>query len=488
MNTAQTITIPTLGVGFAQTVSLPGLRNTSGQPFRAGIDGLLPLPQSAAATSPIVPSKPFGETLSFVVDPFISVPRNHVLSLTIQRELPGKMLTEFGYAGRLGRNLYQSINLNQVPYMHKDLQSGQTFAQAFDALADQLRAGTAPTAVVSQPWFENILVRLNPIAGSRTRALASVQAANIINGNLSNLFLGFLDFVASQPFDNLQALELFYRTSLGRSNYHAFILTLRKGLSKGLTFDVNYTLSRSRDQIGVAQGNTGLLPNSFFPDSEYAASNFDITHILNSNWIYELPFGNGKRLSGSSHSLLRGLTSGWYTSGVFRAASGAPLTVVQGSQVWGGSQLLGFSSGAIPGSGSFDTGVFSGVNGDAGVGVAGSSAQGGTGLNLFAAPATAYNSFRRIRLSEDTRSGRNVLRGFGFWQLDLTVGKATAITDRMKLRFSIDLINILNHVNFNDPVMDLQSPATFGVITSQRINDVQGIFPRRVQIGARLEF
>src|SRR5215831_13338401 len=38
-NTVQTITIPTLGVGFAQTINIPGPKNAAGQPFRIGVDG-----------------------------------------------------------------------------------------------------------------------------------------------------------------------------------------------------------------------------------------------------------------------------------------------------------------------------------------------------------------------------------------------------------------------------------------------------------------
>ncbi|HZB46943.1 MAG TPA: carboxypeptidase regulatory-like domain-containing protein, partial [Pyrinomonadaceae bacterium] len=196
-NTVQTITIPTLGVGFAQTVAINNALNASGQRFRAGVDGPLPLPAPTSATSPIIPAKPFGETLSFVVDPFSTVPRSHTINFTVQRSLPGRMVLEVGYAGRLGRNLYQSLNLNQVPYNFKDNASGQTFAEAFDALAAQIRGGTAASAVTAQPWFENLLVNLAPENGSRTRALAARQTANIINGNLNNLFVGAIDVFAA---------------------------------------------------------------------------------------------------------------------------------------------------------------------------------------------------------------------------------------------------------------------------------------------------
>lgn len=492
INTIQTITVPTLGVGFAQTLQTGAAKNGAGQPFRAGIDGALPLPSAPPVTTPIVPGvNAPSEVLSFVVDPFITVPRNHTIDFTLQRELPGHMILEVGYIGRLGRNLYQSVNLNQVPYNFKDPASGQTFAQAFDLLADQLRAGRPAASVTPQPWFENLLTKLAPVSGSRTVALASnaTRAANIINGNLTNLF-STLDGLAAQPFNNFgQATELFFRTSLGRSNYHALFLTLRKRYTNNLTFDLNYTLSRSLDQVGVVQNAANLLPNSFNLDAEYGPSNFDATHIFNSNWVYDLPIGKGQRFFNSSNPIVSRLLSGWYKAGIFRATSGFPVSIVQGSNVWGGSLLLGTNSGAIGlGGADFGTGVHSGVPGSNGTGTAGNPATRGTGLNLFANPDAVLKAVRRVHLSEDTRSGRNALRGLGFWQADLTFGKVTNITETVKLRLSADFVNVFNHVNFTDPTISLQAPSSFGVISTQRISDLQNIFPRRIQISGRIEF
>ncbi len=494
INTVQTIIIPTLGVGFGQTIQTGRTLNSQGQPFRAGIDGPLPLPTLGPASSPIVPLQGGvpPEVLSFVVDPFISVPRNHTVDLTVQRELPGGVILELGYIGRYGRNLYQSINLNQTPYNFRDVRSGQTFAQAFDAVAGQLRSGMAPAQVTPQPWFENLLVNLAPVAGSRTAALASNSTANIVNGNLSSLFLG-LNAFSGLSFVNPQSIELFFRTSLGRSNYNAGFVTVRKRFSKALAFDANYTISSSKDQIGAVQNSAGLLPNSFDPEAEYGPSPFDLTHIFNSNFVYELPFGEGRRFANSSNGLVSRLVSGWYTAGVFRATSGFPLSVVQGTQVWGGSLLLGFASGALPTGAIPSSGVNSGVTGSRGIGTQGDPANRGTGLNLFTDPAAVFDSFRRLRLSEDPQSGRGRLRGLGFWQLDLSVGKSTKLGGRARLVVAADLINVLNHVNFADPTtgagtVSLQSPATFGVITGQRISDLQNIFPRRIQVSGRFEF
>ncbi|MCI0660284.1 MAG: carboxypeptidase-like regulatory domain-containing protein [Acidobacteria bacterium] len=501
-NAVQTVTVPTLGVGFAQTLSSNSLRNGAGQPFRVGADGtVIPLATPVGATPPILPSTGFGETLSFVVDPFITVPRNHTISFHFQRLLPGNMTVEVGYIGRLGRNLYQSLNLNQVPYMFKDPASGQTFAQAFDAVAGQLRGGTAAASVTPQPFFENMLVNLRttanvPVpAGQRTAQLAQRQSANLINGNLSNLFLGFLDNAAAQTFNNNRVQELFFRTSAGRSNYHAMAVTLRKRFSSGLTFDMNYTYSKSLDQNGAVQNTANIQPNSFFLDAEYSRSPFDIEHLFNANGVYELPFGRGRRWASSASGLFGKVISGWYTSGIFRAGSGFPLAIVQGTQVWGGSSALGFggttnASGAIilPGADA-TTGLNSGVVGSGGVGTSGNPATRGSGLNIFANPEALFRNVRRVQLSDDTRSGRGALSGFGFWQADMTAGKRIAITERVNFKFSVDFINVFNHVNFADPSTSLQNPAVFGVVTTQRFSEnVQGLVPRRIQFGGRIEF
>ena len=479
INNPTFITIPTLGgPGFAQIVSLNAPAGSSGQVFRAGVDGPLPLPTIPAASAPVAPSVPFGETLAFGLDPYMDTPKSHMINLSVQRVLPWDMSVEAGYVGRLGRDLMQTVNLNQVPYMFRDPASGQTFAQAFDAVAAELRAGTAPAAVTLQPWFENLLSRLGPGA---TRAMAVSQAANIVNGNLSALFLGFLDAQAAAPFNNRQVQDISMRTTLGRSSYHALVSSVRKRFAQGLTFDVNYTLSSSKDQVGLTQNQATILPNSFDPDAEWGPSNFDLRHVMNANWVYELPLA--RNASGVRERLL----GGWYTAGVFRATSGAPLTIVQGAQVWGGALVLTNNSGAVPG-GEVSTGINRNVAGSGGVGTSGDPARGGSGINLLSDPEAVFRAARRIRLGTDDRAPRGVIRGPGFWQLDATFGKTTTLGGGTRLKIAVDILNILNHINFADPTLSLQIPATFGVITAQRIDEFQVIVPRRVQVSGRFEF
>ncbi|HEY3039494.1 MAG TPA: carboxypeptidase-like regulatory domain-containing protein, partial [Pyrinomonadaceae bacterium] len=475
-NTVQTIIIPTLGVGFAQTVNVTGPKNAAGQPFRIGIDGPIPLPTAPAQiSSPVVPGKPFGETLSFSVDPNIKVPRNHVVDFTIQRELPWRLLVEIGYIGRFARDLYDDGNLNSVPFMMKDPKSGQTFAQAFDAVAAVLRANATATPP-PQPYFENFYG-----AGS-TASIAKAQASAFINGNLSTLTQQYLDFLGGPVLINQQSLDLLVRVSQAISNYHGMIITVHKRFSQGLSLDANYTLSKSLDQsANLTQNNVAEFQSSFFPDISYSPSLFDIRHLFNANGSYDLPFGRNHALSFSNRALDK-FISGWFMAGIFTAQSGLPLTVAQSAEAFGASSVFGATAGAIPTS-RVATGLNSSITGSGGVGTNANPANKGTGLNLFADPEAAFNAFRRIRLADDRREGRGVLRGLSRWSFDWSVGKETKITERVKFSLSFDFFNVFNHVIFNDPgSLSLQNKAAFGVITSQNNT------PRRIQVGARIDF
>jgi len=407
------------------------------------------------------------------------------------------MLLEVGYTGRYADKLTQSMSFGQALYRHVDRASGQTFAQAFDAVARQLRGGALAANVTTQPWFENQVP-----GGNGTRALAAAQTSNFINGNINNVFLN-LDTRRLQAgldsFNNYIARTLFLRSSTGESNYNAAFVTLNKRFSKGLLATVNYTFARSLDQLGANQNAANVMPNSFDLNSEYGPSPFDITHILNSTFRYELPFGKG-RFFGTGSALDK-LVGGWYVSGIYTARSGDALTVTQGAGVWGGSLFLGFTSGAIPtvDPKSFGNSVNTGVKGGTitfdnqtfSVGTSGDPANRGTGLNLFASPEKVVSSLRRVEISRDGRAGRaNPFRGPSRWNLDLSLGKQTTIKEGLKVTFLADFFNAFNNVLFANPTLDLNTSNTFGVLTTQFIaperNNTAG--SRWIQLGLRIEF
>lgn len=519
-NTVQSVIIPALGVGFAQTLNLttpscastgpggPGCVAGSTNPalglFRVGQDGAMPVPTFPTQGNPVVPQVTFNpkngnisfpEVFSFQDDPSIKVGRNYAADLSVQRELPGNMLLEVAYTGRLGRKLPQSMSLGQSPINFKDTASGQTFAQAFDAVATQLRSGTAVSAVTPQPWFEN----LSP---GGTIVLATAARSNFVNGNVSSIFQNIDQrrLLAGLPtFNNYLAQGIFFRSSTGEANYHALLVTVDKRTSHGLTFTANYTLSHSLDQIGAIQNAASLMPNSFNLNAEYGPSGFDFRHIFNGKYVYNLPFK-------SSNPFLKRIFEGWFNSGIFTAISGQPLTATEGSQVWGGTLSLGFNTGRVPSTdpGSFNGGVHSGVTGSNNVGTGSDPANKGSGLNLFADPLAVSQSLRPLLLASDGRSGRSrPIRGLGHWNLDTSFGKNTAITERVHAIFTADLFNAFNHVIFCDPGATNGNALStcngslsfasgnlrnFGVISSQFVPANRTSGSRWIQLSLRIEF
>lgn len=477
--------ILSLGLGFGENLSVLGPRcdangsraagcDPSGtaptSSYRVGVDGPVPVPAVAAATSPIIPR---GTTVATLADTSVKTGRTHSFNFSYQRELPGRTFLETGWVLRLGRQLPQAYVLSSVPFFHVDNASGQTLAQAHDAVAEQLRAGVPAGSIAAQPWFENQL------GAGGTAQLAVAQSAAFIDGNLSGLWLQVNQrrvAAGLEPLSNQQIQTLWARGDGGRSFYHAFYALVRRRTSSGLTFNASYTLSRALDQAGVRQNIITAPSSAFDLDLDYGPAQFDRTHILNLTSVYDLPFGRGG-------GALSALTGGWYVAGIFSATSGIPLDVCQRAGAFGGGLAFTGCVGAIPnGNLSLDPSAFEGITGSNGIGTSGNPASGGTGVNMFEDPEAAYNNFRRVLPSQDERAGRATLRGLPRWNVDLAIGKRLRLGGRASAVFSAEIVNVFNSLQYNNGNLNLAQPATFGVITTQ------ANVPRQVQLGARIEF
>jgi hypothetical protein len=84
-------------------------------------------------------------------------------------------------------------------------------------------------------------------------------------------------------------------------------------------------------------------------------------------------------------------------------------------------------------------------------------------------------------------AGRNILTAPGMWDLDYSVAKNTAITERIGLQFRCEVFNIMNHPNFGQPVNQLNS-AQFGQITATRTARGDVGSSRQIQLGMKLIF
>src|SRR5205085_1685372 len=130
---------------------------------------------------------------------------------------------------------------------------------------------------------------------------------------------------------------------------HGMIVTMRHSLSKGFAFDFNYTWSHAIDNgSGTASGSGqfgGILQNVFVPSLNRGDSTFDFRHSFNTNFVYQLPVGKGKKFLTSAPRWLDEVAGGWQISGLVRVQSGGN-TNAAGDGVFNANYWN--SSGAYP--------------------------------------------------------------------------------------------------------------------------------------------
>jgi hypothetical protein len=116
----------------------------------------------------------------------------------------------------------------------------------------------------------------------------------------------------------------------GFSDYNALQLELRRQFRGGIFGQVNYTRAHTKsDSDGTGQNRFEALLDNSRPGLTVGRSNFHVTHVMNANAIYELPFGVGKRWVNSG-GIANMLAGGWQLSTIVALQSGAPLSIFSG--------------------------------------------------------------------------------------------------------------------------------------------------------------
>jgi hypothetical protein len=228
---------------------------------------------------------------------------------------------------------------------------------------------------------------------------------------------------------------------------HQGQLGLLRRFSSGFAFQLEYQFTRALgEQIHV-------LPPMDNRNTRLDRGNLDgiRRHFTALNYIYDLPFGAGRRFGSSVSGFAGKLIEGWQIAGISTFGSGEPYSVTFTSTT------LGWPSSRAD------------IVGDPKV----SNPSNAQWFNpaAFAVPAPfTYGN-----------SARNMLFGPGFFGWDAAVFKQTRLTERVSLEFRAESFNVLNHPTFGLPASNISVPATVGRITSA--SD-----PRATQFGLRLAF
>jgi Carboxypeptidase regulatory-like domain len=430
----------------------------------------------APFTSGGVPNGYLNNALTYSFDPNLKTPYSETISFGFQRELPGNFLLESTYFGRFGRRLLAQADAGQITNF-RDPTSGQTLDQAFGTLTQQMRAqpGTNGYTVTPQPFFENL------VGPGGTSLIANALTPLALHGDIgTTLFiLGLNDLLPPGVGFSPQFIYNIFLTNKSASDYNGLLTTLHKKLSHGLQFDFNYTFSHSIDNTSVPGNNFsgqfanfsgGVLCDSTRPKVCRANSEFDLTHLISADGIYDLPFGRGRTFGSNMSGWLNEIVGGWQLSGIDSWQSGFAFSTV---------------ANAFPYS--FNNNVPAFFNGD-GAAIRTKIHQVGGQVQMFANPTAAIGAFSGPIGQE--AGNRNSLRGPNFSNVDLALSKHFPITEKYGMEFRAEAYNVFNRTNFALPgvagstlgTADITNPSQFGVITQLAGN------PREMQFSLRLDF
>jgi len=417
------------------------------------------IPEAPPGGFPATPPLYAGQ-ITGSIDDTLKTPSSHVVNFAIARQFGQDFSIEAAYVGRFGRDQLVRRDL-AMPMDLVDPRSGMTYFQAAQQMirayqSAGLDADSDPAAFAALapiPYWENLFPDMAGWEGAGLNATQSVAYlyALVDPDYTTGLWLmdQFCDPACSVhgPFAyfNAQYDALGAVSSVGRSNYNALQLTLRKRYSKGLQFDLNYTLGYSKDTASSAErgneygnfdsgGYTGFLINSWDTDATYGNSDYDLRHQVNVNWIWDLPLGKGRRFGGNASGFLNALIGDWSFAGLVRWTSGFPLNVFNCRSCWATNwNLQGNAELVTPGELPPTATTLNAVDGRP---------------SPFVNAEEALGFFRRQLPGEVGL--RNEMRGDGYYSIDVSFAKAFRLGfGDHKVRIRWDIFNVTNTPSYD---------------------------------------
>ena len=284
-----------------------------------------------------------------------------------------------------------------------------------DVLSSQLAANVSSTATINDP-----LGRVNPITGK----LLTIQ-----NGTVGSPYLGF------------STLYMYYDAA-ANSIRHAGYVNVTHRVARGLTFIVNYTLSKSLDDASGAGGDKNILTTGQVNGQvafgglralDKSVSTYDQKHVFHATAIYDLPVGRGRKFLTNAWKPLDYLVGGWTTTGLFRLNTGFPFIDVLSDTNQLGDLTHTARPNIIPGVPILNP-LYS------------RSCPVGNNCQPYLNPA----AFERPALGQLGTAPRTIDGARGPLQqyFDLSVQKNFRLGERLRLQVRADGLNILNHPVF----------------------------------------
>ena len=384
------------GIYFGQPVAAPNTPLAGSSLANPFVTGLLAYPNSLVGN---------GIT---AIWPNWKTPKNQMWNANIQRNVGKNLLVEAAYIGTRGEHLWNNFT------------EDATYPQ-------YLSLGTQLNNLVPNPFYGKI-------------TNGSMSAATVRLGSL---------LVPYPQYSGVSNL----RGSVGDSIYHGFTLRAERSFAHGLLFQASFTAAKLIDDVNerFLGGANYIDPYNLAMSRSLSAA--DISQRFVANYVYELPFGHGKRFL--SHGIGSYILGNWQESGILTAQTGTPISIGASCNFPGVSGLgcQAVRSGNI-------------------------NLSSGQSMNEWF-NTSAFTNPGQYSFGNDSRTEPD-LRNPGTFGFDTVISRWQPIRERMRLQFRAEMYNALNHPNLGAPSASITS-STFGRITSKSGN-------RTITMALRLEF
>lgn len=398
-------------------------------------------------------------------------------SLSVQHEVRKAMVAQLAYVGTKGTHLTAVRDLNQLQPLGNNLNPFGP-GQPITANVCQSGANNGGFFVAGLNSGANgapITVPNSPVIGPADPGYINMFIACTGNPGFARIHIDkpqklgvSADAVRAYPgFSNIISVE-----NVADSAYNALQATVRQTTGP-LTIGVAYTYSHSFDDS--SDRSSANFANSLDIHSNRASSDFDQRHMLNVNYIYDLPLL--RMLAGFDHlvgsgsdpadddapspsdktpwqpgAVLRTLLGGWQLSGITTYQTGAPFSVING----GGSNGTGAADNAGVGDG-LGIGSYADVIGSAKVGKP-YVAPGGNNVGPLLLNPDAFAAPRGLTFGN---SGRNYLNNPSRINFNMSLLKHfKPFTERLDIEFRAEAYNVFNHTQFR--ITDPANPGNTG--------------------------
>jgi len=403
-----------------------------------GLDPLFVLKEGAPAWTPppsLDPSFGNGQNAPYYNGKRAVTPSSELTyAFNIERQLTGDMMVEVGYLGTLAAGIQSAL----LAY-------------------NQIDVSKLPASL--SPWTASGRTLLNSLVGSTAANAAGIKAP----------FKAFNDVWARsasvgqslRPFPQYGNIDTTNGQGdrEGHSTYHSMQVKLNKRYAAGLTLQASYVLSK---YLTDSDGGGGQPEDHYNRALEKSIGNYDQTHIVKFNYVYELPFGKGKKYLGGS-GVASALLGGWRIGAIQQYQSGTPISL--GTTV----SFPIFNGGNRPTVATYDgwRGAIAGDKFDPTV-------------DKFFQPVSFFGTQPTDRLGTNTRYNPK-LRGWPSYDESISLGRGITIKEDTRLDLRVEAFNLLNRTRFGglSNAGTLQN-ANFGLYRTQSNT------PRRMQVSLKL--